>query len=218
MLVRGTIRSIASGYRSGSCEHILQGSRAGVARSEGWSVHELRAAGAGQGDREHHRGVDQAGEDLALHNDLRPPAGGIDVPIADRCHRDDAEFKRLKLVDAPGRHRARYGSSSSEAKRVKPRRDHSFVRSPELLPTMKLPKMNAGAEQRAIKPEGRSMSATHVVVEGTLKPDGSLELDSKPNLPPGRVQLIVQPLPELPKDDPFWQMMQRIWADRKAAD
>jgi hypothetical protein len=62
------------------------------------------------------------------------------------------------------------------------------------------------------------MSATHVVVDGTLKPDGSLELDSKLDLPPGRVQLIVQPLPELPKDDPFWQMMERIWADRKAAE
>jgi hypothetical protein len=61
------------------------------------------------------------------------------------------------------------------------------------------------------------MSATHVVVEGTLKPDGSLELDGRLNLPPGRVQLIVQPLPELPKDDPFWQMMQRIWAERAAA-
>ena len=61
------------------------------------------------------------------------------------------------------------------------------------------------------------MSATHVVVEGTLKADGTLELDSKLNLPPGRVQLIVQPLPELPKDDPFWQMMQRIWAARAAA-
>jgi hypothetical protein len=77
--------------------------------------------------------------------------------------------------------------------------------------------MNAGAEKRQIKPERRSMSATHVVVEGTLKPDGTLELDSKLNLPPGRVQLIVQPLPELPKDDPFWQMMQRIWAARAAA-
>jgi hypothetical protein len=62
------------------------------------------------------------------------------------------------------------------------------------------------------------MGATHVVVEGTLKPDGSLELDSKLDLPPGRVQLIVQPLTELPKDDPFWQMMQRIWADREAAE
>jgi len=61
------------------------------------------------------------------------------------------------------------------------------------------------------------MSATHVVVEGTLKPDGSLELDSKLDLPPGRVQLIVQPLPELPKDDPFWQMMEGIWAARAAA-
>ena len=62
------------------------------------------------------------------------------------------------------------------------------------------------------------MSATHVVVDGTLKPDGSLELDSKLDLPPGRVQLIVQPLPDLPTDDPFWQMMDRIWADRKAAE
>ncbi len=62
------------------------------------------------------------------------------------------------------------------------------------------------------------MSATHVVVEGTLKPDGSLELDSKLNLPPGRVQLIVQPLPDLPDDDPFWQMMHRIWAARREAE
>ena len=62
------------------------------------------------------------------------------------------------------------------------------------------------------------MSATHVVVEGTVKPDGSLELDSKLELAPGRVQLIVQPLPDLPKDDPFWQMMERIWAQRKAAE
>ena len=56
-----------------------------------------------------------------------------------------------------------------------------------------------------------------MVVEGTLRPDGSLELDSKLTLPPGRVQLIVQPLPDLPKDA-FWQMMEQIWADRKAAE
>ena len=62
------------------------------------------------------------------------------------------------------------------------------------------------------------MSATHVVVEGTLRADGSLELDGKLNLPPGRVQLIVQPLPELPKDDPFWQMMRQIWAARTVAE
>jgi hypothetical protein len=61
------------------------------------------------------------------------------------------------------------------------------------------------------------MGATYVVVEGTLKPDGSLELDGKLDLPPGRVQLIVQPLPELAKDDPFWETMEGIWAARAAA-
>ena len=59
------------------------------------------------------------------------------------------------------------------------------------------------------------MSLSEMVVEGTLKPDGTLELDEKLPLPAGRVQVIVQPLPELPKDDPFWQMMQRIWEGQK---
>jgi len=39
------------------------------------------------------------------------------------------------------------------------------------------------------------MSLTEIVVEGTLKPDGTLELDQKPSLAPGRVQVIVKPLP-----------------------
>jgi hypothetical protein len=45
------------------------------------------------------------------------------------------------------------------------------------------------------------MSLTGNVIEGTLKPDGTLELDEKPNLAPGRVQVIVQPLskPAQPK-------------------
>jgi hypothetical protein len=60
------------------------------------------------------------------------------------------------------------------------------------------------------------MGARYVVVEGTVKADGSLKLDSKLDLPPGRVQLIVQPVAELPKDDPFWQMMKGIWAARMA--
>ncbi len=60
------------------------------------------------------------------------------------------------------------------------------------------------------------MSPRPVVVEATLKPDGTLELDEKLALPPGRVQVMVQPLPELPDDDPFWQMMKRIWAGQKA--
>ncbi|NUQ64169.1 MAG: hypothetical protein HUU20_16995 [Pirellulales bacterium] len=58
--------------------------------------------------------------------------------------------------------------------------------------------------------------STEFVVQGTLKPDGTLELDEKPALPPGRVQLVLVPLPRLPEDDPFWQRMQAIWARQKA--
>ena len=38
------------------------------------------------------------------------------------------------------------------------------------------------------------MSLNETVIEGTLKADGTLELDEKPNLSPGRVQVIVKPL------------------------
>ncbi len=60
------------------------------------------------------------------------------------------------------------------------------------------------------------MSLTETVIEGTLKADGTLELDQKPNLPPGRVQVIVQTLPAIPKDDPFWQRLQAMWNIQKA--
>jgi hypothetical protein len=52
----------------------------------------------------------------------------------------------------------------------------------------------------------------HEVVEGTLKPDGTLELDRKPNLAPGRVQVTMVSLTEPPKDDPFWRRMQALWS------
>lgn len=38
------------------------------------------------------------------------------------------------------------------------------------------------------------MNVQAVTVEGTLQPDGTLQLDQKPSLSPGRVQVIVQPL------------------------
>ena len=38
------------------------------------------------------------------------------------------------------------------------------------------------------------MSLSEVVIQGTLKSDGTLELDRKPNLMPGRVQVTVKPL------------------------
>jgi len=56
------------------------------------------------------------------------------------------------------------------------------------------------------------MSQNETVLARTLKPDGTLELDEKPNLPPGRVQVIVHRLPESRAGDPFWQRMQAIRA------
>jgi len=62
------------------------------------------------------------------------------------------------------------------------------------------------------------MSLTETVIEGTIQPDGTLVLDEKPNLPAGRVTVVLRPQAELvvPNDDPFWQRMQAIWDAQKA--
>jgi hypothetical protein len=54
------------------------------------------------------------------------------------------------------------------------------------------------------------MSLTEILVQGTLKPDGTLELDHKPDLPPGRVTVLLrqESKPAPPKED-WWQYMQR---------
>ena len=67
------------------------------------------------------------------------------------------------------------------------------------------------------------MSLHEVMIEGTLQPDGTLQLDHKPNLSPGRITVVLrqESEPQLPNDDPFWQRMQAIWAipiSRAAAD
>ncbi len=54
------------------------------------------------------------------------------------------------------------------------------------------------------------------VIEGTIQADGTLVLDEPTTLPAGRVQVIVQALPELTDGDPFWDMMKSIWAGQKA--
>ena len=58
-----------------------------------------------------------------------------------------------------------------------------------------------------------------IVVEGTLKPDGTLELDQKPDLSPGRVQVVLRPvLLASPPQEGWWPYMQRIRSEREAAD
>ena len=55
------------------------------------------------------------------------------------------------------------------------------------------------------------MSMTAVILQGTIKPDGTLA--EKLNLPAGRVQVqvTVQPLPDI-SQDPFWQRLQADWS------
>jgi hypothetical protein len=63
------------------------------------------------------------------------------------------------------------------------------------------------------------MGLQEVVVAGTLKPDGTLELDQKPTLPPGRVTVVLRQESEaapLPQKD-WWQYLQRIRAEREAS-
>jgi hypothetical protein len=60
------------------------------------------------------------------------------------------------------------------------------------------------------------MSTPVVIVEGTVKADGTLEVSEKVNLPAGKVQVTLVSLPELPADDPFWQRMQAIWSGQNA--
>jgi hypothetical protein len=60
------------------------------------------------------------------------------------------------------------------------------------------------------------MSTPVVTVEGVVRSDGSVEVSEKVSLPAGRVHVTLVPWPQLPQDDPFWQMMQKIWDGQKA--
>jgi hypothetical protein len=59
------------------------------------------------------------------------------------------------------------------------------------------------------------MSHPIAEVQGTLQPDGTLVLDEKPGVPPGRVRVTVQPVVVVPAEDPFWQQVQAIWDSLK---
>jgi hypothetical protein len=51
------------------------------------------------------------------------------------------------------------------------------------------------------------MTVTEIVVGGTLKPDGTLELDEKLALPPGRVTVTLRKSPQPAAGDSWWQAM-----------
>jgi hypothetical protein len=59
------------------------------------------------------------------------------------------------------------------------------------------------------------MTAKAIEVQGTLREDGTLLLDEKPNLPPGRVKVTVQAIPDYMQTE-IWQFFERIKAEREA--
>ena len=62
------------------------------------------------------------------------------------------------------------------------------------------------------------MSLSEIPMEGTLKPDGTLELDAKPSLVPGRVTVVLRQETEAPPpQEGWWPYLQRIRAEREAA-
>jgi len=61
------------------------------------------------------------------------------------------------------------------------------------------------------------MATTEVVVRGAVTPEGQLVLDEQPNVPPGRVEVIVRLLQgEADEEDPLLGTLKRIWADLDA--
>jgi hypothetical protein len=61
----------------------------------------------------------------------------------------------------------------------------------------------------------KAMAIMQVEVNGTLRADGTLELDEKPGLPAGRVKVLVQSMVPSTKPE-AWAVLERIWAERKA--
>ena len=61
------------------------------------------------------------------------------------------------------------------------------------------------------------MSLNEITVGGTLNPDGTLELDRKPDLSPGRVTVVLWQTPEPATHEGWWPYLQRVRAEREAA-
>src|SRR3712207_1183789 len=59
------------------------------------------------------------------------------------------------------------------------------------------------------------MTTNAIVLQGTLREDGTLVLDQKPDLPSGRVKVTLQPIPDHRQTE-IWQFFERLWAEQRA--
>jgi hypothetical protein len=59
------------------------------------------------------------------------------------------------------------------------------------------------------------MNTNGIEIQGTLREDGTLVLDQKPNLPPGRVKVTVEPVLGY-KQTEIEEFFERLWAEQRA--
>jgi hypothetical protein len=62
---------------------------------------------------------------------------------------------------------------------------------------------------------GVIMSTQPVILHGQIRPDGTLQVEEKVNLPPGPVSVTVQAVPAATRKRTL-QVLEEIWADRDA--
>jgi hypothetical protein len=60
------------------------------------------------------------------------------------------------------------------------------------------------------------MNPEVVEIEGTLQADGTVVLNEKPHLRPGKVLVTIKPLSEKSPEDEFWAGLHAIWASQAA--
>jgi len=61
------------------------------------------------------------------------------------------------------------------------------------------------------------MNASPIIVRGTLRSDGTLELDDPPSLPAGPVEVVLRPLSSTgPAGEDWWQYLQRVRGEAEA--
>jgi hypothetical protein len=61
----------------------------------------------------------------------------------------------------------------------------------------------------------RNTATSPIELLGTLTTNGTLVLDQRPHLPPGRARVTLLPLADLAQT-PVWQALDRIWAEQRA--
>ena len=59
------------------------------------------------------------------------------------------------------------------------------------------------------------MTTSAIEIQGTLLEDGTVLLDQKPDLPPGRVKVTVQAILDYKRTE-IWQFSERMRAEREA--